>query len=177
MDLSKEKESRLSTRDRYDILTFAIEAADDNGFVNSFIFERALYCYAAIVLTEDDLQEDIRSKVTENLVDAWDYLIQNNIIQDLMKEYSEELNQLADESVIWFDEYNKYAVSARGILSLVEQFTGDALSSAASALRDTAEETGITNILNIADEWGMNRTTQTNREERDWELKEQETLF
>ena len=41
MDLSKEKSNRLSAKDRYDILTFAIEAADDNGFVRRYSFS---YC-------------------------------------------------------------------------------------------------------------------------------------
>ena len=152
MDLSKEKSNRLSAKDRYDILTFAIEAADDNGFINSFVFERAIYCYAAIILTEDELKDNIRSKVAENLVEAWDWLVENNTIQELMAEYKEEFDVLADEGTIWFEEYDKYATSARGILSLVEQFSEDIVSNAASTLRSTAKETGISNVIQIADD-------------------------
>lgn len=178
MDLSKEKSNRLSAKDRYDILTFAIEAADDNGFVNSFVFERALYCYAAIVLTEDDLQEDIRQKVNNNLIEAWDYLVQNNIIQELAEEYGEELDQLANEGATWFEEYDKYATSARGILSLVETFTGNAVSNAATALQDTARQTGVANIIQLADEWGMNRDSLASPQEtKDWEEKDEESLL
>lgn len=178
MDLSKEKSNRLSAKDRYDILTFAIEVADDNGFVNSFIFERAIYCYAAIILTEDELKDNIRSKVAEDLIEAWDYLVQSNIIQELMEEYSNELNVLADEGAIWFEEYDKYATSARGILSLVEEFTGSAVTNAASALQNTAEETGISNIIQIADEWGMNReAVKPERVKKDYEEKDIESLF
>lgn len=178
MDLSKEKSNRLSAKDRYDILTFAIEAADDNGFVSSFVFERAIYCYAAIILTGDELKDDIRSRIADNLIEAWDYLVQSNIIQELMEEYGEELNTLADEGIIWFEEYDKYATSARGILSLVEQFTGNAVSNAASALQTTAEQTGVANIIQIADDWGMNRRDLVpERVERDWEEEAEEFLF
>ena len=178
MDLSKEKSNRLSAKDRYDILTFAIEAADDNGFVNSFVFERAIYCYAAIILTEDELKDDIRSRVADNLIEAWDYLVQSNIIQELMEEYGKELNILADEGAIWFEEYDKYATSARGILSLVEEFTGSAVTNAASALQNTAEETGISNIIQISDEWGMNReAVKPERAKKDYEEKDIESLF
>lgn len=152
MDLSKEKESKLSSRDRYDILTFAIEAADDGGFVSSFIFERAIYCYAAVVLAEDNLKDDIRSKVADNLIDAWDYLVQNNIIQELKDEYQKEFDLLAEEGEIWLEEYELFSSSARGVLSVVEQFTGDSVVNAAAALKDTAEQTGVANILEIADE-------------------------
>ena len=178
MDLSKEKSNRLSAKDRYDILTFAIEAADDNGFVNSFVFERAIYCYAAIILTEDELKDNIRSKIAENLVEAWDWLVENNTIQELMTEYKEEFDILANEGAIWFEEYDKYATSARGILSLVEQFSGDIVNSAASALRNTAEETGISNIIQIADDWGMNRELlKPERKIKDYEEKDIESLF
>lgn len=178
MDLSKEKSNRLSAKDRYDILTFAIEAADDNGFVNSFVFERAIYCYAAIILTEDELKDNIRSKVANDLIEAWDWMVENDILQDLIAEYGDELNVLADEGAIWFEEYDKYATSARGILSLVEEFTGSAVTNAASALQSTAEETGISNIIQIADEWGMNReAVKPERAQKDYEEKDVESLF
>lgn len=176
MDLSKEKESKLSSRDRYDILTFAIEAADDGGFVSSFIFERAIYCYAAIVLAEDNLKDDIRSKVADNLIDAWDYLVQNNIIQELKDEYQKEFDLLAEEGEIWLEEYELFSSSARGVLSVVEQFTGDSVVNAAAALKDTAEQTGVANILEIADEWGMNRRNLV-PEKKVVENKEEGTLF
>lgn len=176
MDLSKEKESKLSSRDRYDILTFAIEAADDGGFVSSFIFERAIYCYAAVVLAEDNLKDDIRSKVADNLIDAWDYLVQNNIIQELKDEYQKEFDLLAEEGEIWLEEYELFSSSARGVLSVVEQFTGDSVVNAAAALKDTAEQTGVANILEIADEWGMNRRNLV-PEKKVVENKEEGTLF
>ena len=95
-----------------------------------------------------------------------------------MEEYEEEFNTLADEGTIWFEEYDKYATSARGILSLVEQFTGNAVTSAASALQTTAEQTGVANIIQIADDWGMNRRDLVpERVERDWEEKAEESLF
>lgn len=178
MNLAQEKTCSLSARDRYDILTFAISAADDNGFVNSFIFERAMYCYAAIMLTKDDVKDDIRSKVSANIIDAWDYLVQSNIIQELRDQYADDLDYLAKEGEVWLDEYDAYAVSARGILSLVETFTGNAVSDAANALRATAEETGVTNVINIAQDWGMNRDAlKESHEEKEWAEKDPESLL
>lgn len=178
MDLFKEKESRLSSRDRYDILTFAIEAADDGGFVSSFIFERAIYCYAAILLTEDEVKDNIRSRVSDNLINAWDYLIENDIIQELAEEYKKEFDLLAEEGEIWLEEYELFSSSARGVLSVVEQFTGDSVVNAANMLKNTAEQTGVSNILEIADRWGMNRQNIIPEKiPADWDKKEEETLF
>ena len=177
INLAQEESYKLSAKDRYDILNFAIEAADDGGFVSSFVFERAMYLYAAIIL-EEDKADNIRKKITQNLIEAWDYVIQEKIIQEMQEKYSNDLDKLADEGWTWFEEYNNYVLSARGILSLVEQFTGNAVTSAASALRNTADETGITDILNIADEWGMNRDILKEKKKiNDWDNKEEETLF
>ena len=57
INLIFEHDSHLSSQDRYDIISFAMEAADDNGFINSFVYERALYCYAAIMLYPERREE------------------------------------------------------------------------------------------------------------------------
>ena len=44
IDFEKEKSLALDAQERYDIIAFAMDAADDEGFINSFIFERALCC-------------------------------------------------------------------------------------------------------------------------------------
>lgn len=176
INLAQEESYKLSAKDRYDILSFAIEAADDGGFVSSFVFERAMYLYAAIILDEDRAN-DIREKITQNLIDAWDYAVQEKIIQEMLESYKDDLDQLAEEGWSWFEEYNKYILSARGVLSFAQEFSGDIVNSAAAALKDTMEETGVKNIIDIADEWGMNRTIL--KPEKTKEIKEEnsETLF
>ncbi len=69
LDLNKEKTSALSSAAQFDIINFAIQAAEENGFLNSFIFERALYCFAAIILN-DDRKEEISHLVSQGVVEA-----------------------------------------------------------------------------------------------------------
>lgn len=69
INLEIEKSLALDAQERYDIISFAMDAADDNGFINSFVFERALYCYAAIMLYPE-LKEDLSEKVASNLINA-----------------------------------------------------------------------------------------------------------
>ena len=176
INLAQEESYKLSAKDRYDILSFAIEAADDGGFVSSFVFERAMYLYAAIILDEDRAN-DIREKITQNLIEAWDYAIQEKIIQEMLESYKDDLDQLAEEGWSWFEEYNNYILSARGVLSFAQEFSGDIVSSAATVLKDTMEETGAKNIIDIADEWGMNRTILKSEETKEIKEENSETLF
>ena len=178
MDLTIEKELALNAKDRYDIYTFATEAADDNGFVNSFVFQRALYCYTILLLAEDEYKDQIRPLIAENLVQAWDKIIEDDILPKIIEQYPREMDMIGQEGKIWFDEYDKYAISARGILSLVEQFTNGAVVNAASSFKNAAEKSGVSEVLKIADDWGMNRRNLApDRQERDWEEKDQESLL
>ena len=104
MNLEFEKQRKLSTQDMYDILAFAVDAAEDNGFMNSFVFERAMYEYAAIMVFQED-KEILAPKVAQNVNTAWDYMLEEGYIDRLIEEYQPELDMLADCGGRWMEEY------------------------------------------------------------------------
>lgn len=156
IDFEKEKSLALDAQERYDIISFAMDAADDNGFINSFIFERALCCFAAIMLYPEH-KDTIAKAVAEDLLRSWNTLIENGIIENMFNEYKDVLDVLFQESEQWYQEYSDYAHSARGVLEMVQTFTGDITQNAAKLLTHTAEESGVKEMLEVANEWGMNR--------------------
>lgn len=156
INLIFEHDLHLSSQDRYDIISFAMEAADDNGFINSFVYERALYCYAAIMLYPER-REEIGDLLSDSPIVAWEQLIEDGTIATMKEEYNEELNVLSDEGAVWYDEYADWAHSARGILDMVQNFTGDIVQAAARKLQGAAQQSGVSELLDIADDWGMNR--------------------
>lgn len=156
INLEQEKDWLLSAQDRYTILSFATQAADEEGFVNHFIFERALWLYAAIMLLEDEKAEIVREATAENLMKAWNTFVHDGTLQELRDYYAPELDHLAEEAVDWLDNYEQFAYSARGIMNTVQQFTGDIVEAAAGRLSD-ASALGGAQLLQFADDWGMNR--------------------
>lgn len=156
INLDQELAATLSPQERYDIISFAMNAADDNGFINSFVYERALYMYAAIVLYPDQ-KDDLSSRVADNILDAWEYMIGENIIQTMLQEHKVAIELLTKEAQTWYEEYAEWAHSVRGILDVVQDYTGEIVDSAAKRLQQTSDETGVAQLLNIADDWGMNR--------------------
>ena len=64
---------KLTSQAIYDIIHFSAQSAEDNGFVNQYVFERALYAYAAIILYPDR-KEEIGRMVSNNILDAQQYL-------------------------------------------------------------------------------------------------------
>lgn len=156
INLEIEKSLTLSAQERYDIIAFAMEAADDNGFINSFIFERALYCYASIILYPEH-KDLLSAAIAKDLIRTWETIIENGLLEKMIEDYKDDLDQLATEGKIWYEEYSDWAHSARGILDMVQGFTGDIVQNAANRLTQTAEQTGVQQLLEVADDWGMTR--------------------
>lgn len=155
INLNEHKALCLSAQERYDIIDFATQAAEDNGFMNSFIFERALWLFAAIRLCEDRRSE-ITSLVADNLLNAWDTLLADGTLEDMVANFEPELNTLAEEGLIWLEEYTEFAHSARGLLDTLQQFSGDIVKSAAEQLQNMQVNGDLQQVFDIASNWGMN---------------------
>lgn len=163
INLDIEKQRKLSTQDMYEILHFAAQSAEDNGFVNSFVFERALFEYAAIILYPDR-KDEIAAKVSENINVAWDYLLDDGTIDDMYDKYKLDMDLLADEGNIWLKDFTKYLHSARGLLNTFQIFSGDIVKSAVEQFKVVSEDTNVQEVLDIADKWGMNNNPEKEQE-------------
>lgn len=154
---TNEKNSKLTSQDIYDIIHFAAQSAEDNGFVNQFVFQRALYAYAAIILYPERKAE-IGRMISENLLDAWNALLEDGTVEDMYDKYQTELNLLADNGVVWFTDYVKYLQSARGVFSVFQSFSGDIVNESVKRFKNAFSENDAQDVLDIVDKWGMNNS-------------------
>lgn len=154
-----ETAKKLTSQDMYDIIHFAAQSAEDNGFVNQFVFERALYAYAAIILYPDR-KEEIGHMVSNNILDAWDALLADGTIEDMNKNFAVDMDALGRIGSVWLDDYIKYLQSARGILSSFQEFSGDIIQTAVEKFKTVSEEVGANQVLEIANNWGMNNNPE-----------------
>lgn len=147
----------LTSQDIYDIIHFSAQSAEDNGFVNQYVFERALYAYAAIILYPDR-KEEIGRMVSNNILDAWDALVSDGTTSDMEKNFSSDIKIIGEVGSVWLDDYIKYLQSARGIFSTFQTFSGDIVESTVNRFKDAFNENDAKTVLEIADKWGMNNT-------------------
>lgn len=154
LDISLEKDKILSTQEMYEILDFAVQAAEDNGFINSFVFVRAMYMYAAIRLYEDR-REELQHIISEDLLGSWDKLVQDGTIEDMNKNYSIDMNLLADYGQVWMEEFTAYAHSARGLLNTIQEFSSDIVEQASAKFQQAVANDDIKKVTEIAEKWGM----------------------
>lgn len=154
-----ETAKKLTSQDMYDIIHFAAQSAEDNGFVNQFVFERALYAYAAIILYPDR-KEEIGRIVSDNILDAWDVLLADGTIADMNENFAVDMDALGRIGSVWLDDYIKYLQSARGILSSFQEFSGDIIQTAVEKFKTVSDEVGANQVLEIANNWGMNNNPE-----------------
>lgn len=154
-----ETAKKLTSQDMYDIIHFAAQSAEDNGFVNQFVFERALYAYAAIILYPDR-KEELGRIVSDNILDAWDALLADGTIADMNENFAVDMEALGRIGSVWLDDYIKYLQSARGILSSFQEFSGDIIQTAVEKFKTVSDEVGANQVLEIANNWGMNNNPE-----------------
>lgn len=158
--IQSEKEMKLSSQDVYDICDFATQAAYDNGFMNQYIFERALYVFTAIILHEElelDVKE-LQGLAASNINAAWTYLLDNGIIENLYDTCGKECDFIALIGKEWFDDYKSYIQSARGILTTIQDFTGGINEDLFKNFTELKNSKEINQVLETAQKWGMNNT-------------------
>lgn len=170
-----ETAKKLTSQDMYDIIHFAAQSAEDNGFVNQFVFERALYAYAAIILYPDR-KEELGRIVSDNILDAWDALLADGTIADMNENFAVDMDALGRIGSVWLDDYIKYLQSARGILSSFQEFSGDIIQTAVEKFKTVSDEVGANQVLEIANNWGMNNNPEkevqaiANKEKPEFEI-------
>lgn len=155
LDIALEKEKTLSTQEIYEILDFAVQAAEDNGFINSFVFVRAMYMYAAIRLYEDR-REELQQMINSDLLGSWDELVKDGTIENMNKDFYVDMNLLADYGQVWMDEFTAYAHSARGLLNTIQEFSADIVEQATQRLSSVVSNDDVKKVTDIAQEWGLN---------------------
>ena len=158
MRIEQEKNSVLTPQEMYEVISAAIDMADDDGFINSFVFERGLYVCAARILYEDKTEE-INTSLLEDgspLI-TWKKLLDDGVVDQMIAEYSESLDYLASLGEIWFDEYTEAAHSMRSLIDVIQTFMDGMAGNVGKQLDMFKQDADVQNVIDIADKWGLDR--------------------
>ena len=146
----------LTSQEIYDMINSCLEEAEDNGFLNQFVFERALVCHEVLLLIED-LDDIDGPMVAENPLTAFDHFLEMGYIQNLVKNHTATVDYIGKVAAQYFEDYEKYLLSIGGVLNKAEIFSSEVLQNMAGQMNDLAKNDDIQETLKIANEWGMNR--------------------
>lgn len=158
MNLVQEKNNVFTSQETYEIISTAIDMADDDGFINSYVFERALYVCAARVLYEDK-ENDINASLLEDgspLI-TWQKLLDDGVIEQMADEYPKSLDYLASLGQIWFEEYTEAAHSLRSLIDVIQTFMDGMSKNMGQQLDMFKQDADVQGVMDIADKWGLDR--------------------
>lgn len=166
IDISFEKERSIKTQDMYDIISFAIESANEGGFINTFVLERAIYVYTALILNEEK-REKIQEKNAISPLAAWDFIVEEGIVEELAENHAALLENLAEYAAVWADDRMEYEHSVRGLLDTIQTVSGDIVENMRKSLSETVENGDVKEVLKIANDWGLNRDIKEDETEEE----------
>lgn len=146
----------LTSQEIYDMINSCLEEAEDNGFLNQFVFERALVCHEVLLLIED-LDDIDGPMVAENPLTAFDHFLEMGYVQNLVKNHTATVDYIGKIAAQYFEDYEKYLLSVGGVLNKAEIFSSEVLQNMAGQFNDLTKNGDIQETLKIANEWGMNR--------------------
>lgn len=141
----------LTSQEIYDMINSCLEEAEDNGFLNQFVFERALVCHEVLLLIED-LDDIDGPMVAENPLIAFDHFLEMGYIQNLVKNHTDTVDYIGKVAAQYFEDYEKYLLSVGGVLNKAEIFSSEVLQNMAGQMNDLTKNGDIQETLKIANE-------------------------
>lgn len=158
INMNLEKDKKLSTKEICTIEDLAIQAAMDGGFVNRYVFERAIWVFTALSLLEESKKEGLRQCLVDaDVCAAFDYMIIQGITEELANNYSTDIELILSVSTDWIEDVTRYEQSPRGIVDSLSSLSGDIVNSAIQRLEEIGSNENLGYIQNIATQWGYGR--------------------
>ncbi len=167
LSIKLEQQMPLSPQEQYDIINTALNMANDNGFFNNFIFERAFWGLVTQKLVEEAMDIDVIS----NPLQAWNSLIEQGFVTKLYNTYgiskitiiTEEgteqisvLDYFSDNASAIAQDYVNYLLSLGGALAQSDMLSTNNLENFSQQLQDFMNNDNTLKTLEIADSWGIN---------------------
>lgn len=158
INIPVEKDYFITPQQTYDIISAAIEDAYDNGFINKYVFYRSMLVHTYITLEEPD--EVLASeKHLQAHLSPLEYWYDNlEAITAMLEKY--DTSYLEDIASSWIEDYTQYAYSLRGLLDNISELADSMMNRSEVDYAQLANNSDIQNALQIAKDWGMNRTVE-----------------
>jgi hypothetical protein len=151
LNIEQIKNCPLTSQEIYDMINSCLEEAEDNGFLNQFVFERALVCHEVLLLIED-LDDIDGPMVAENPLTAFDHFLEMGYIQNLIKNHTATVDYIGKVAAQYFEDYEKYLLSIGGVLNKAKIFSSEVLQNMAGQMNDLTKNGDIQETLKIANE-------------------------
>ena len=162
INIKKEEENIFNPQMIYNAVANAVLDAYDDGFMNQYIMEHALYChlFAQLQYQEDDEErEEVSAKIHANPLLFWMENIED--IKQMVEQYEADLADISRIAENWYIDYTTYAYSMRGMLDNLSDIMTGVTQRAEDELQQMNENGDLEEVKKIAQKWGIDNTSDS----------------
>lgn len=164
INIPVEKDYFITPQQTYDIISAAIEDAYDNGFINKYVFYRAMLSHLYVTL--ENLDEINSAEEHMNIhtspLEYWYEHIDG--ISEMLDKYQKEMSYLEETASQWIQDYIEYAYSLRGLLDNISTLVASGAEKVQQEYDNFTNSNDLKEAMKIAEEWGFNRETDSPKE-------------
>lgn len=140
----------MKSQDIYSAIDYALDTATDNGYLNHFLFIRALN--VALALVEYPL--DVKVNDGDTVLDIYDRLKEKGIIDKMIHDV--DMSDIYDQAHTEFYNYQQHLDSFGGSMNVFMDFINKKFSQGITELKEKISSEDIEKVQAIAENWGMN---------------------
>ncbi len=162
INIKKEEENVFNPQMIYNATANAVMDAYDDGFMNQYIMEHALYCHLLAQLKYQDDEEEceeISAKIHKNPLVFWMENIEE--IKEMVDNYEDDLMEVSRISEKWYSDYTAYAYSMRGMLDNLSDIMTGVTQRAEDELQQLNTNGDFEEVRKIAQKWGIDNSNDS----------------
>ncbi len=139
----------MNSQDLYSAITYALDAANDNGYLSHFVFVKALNVALATIL----IPHKFEVQENENVLSLYDRLDKEGVIH----EATDKLNMCSiyDMANLEFKNYQKHLDGVSGSIGAFMDFVNNKFTDGIKELSQTINNSDMQKVQEIASNWGM----------------------
>lgn len=157
VNIETEKNLTVTSEEVNTIVASAINEADNNGFVNRFVFSRAMWVYLYLMLLEDaDAKKALKKRINkEGVLNLWDSLVKDGSIGNMLATHEEDVNFVAEVANEMYDSYVQFNQSIRGTIVNIQELGSEMIQSAMGSMNKMLADGKYAEVMNIAQQLGF----------------------
>lgn len=133
----------------------ALNTAEVEGFINPVAFGTVIWLYLTVGLRPELTEELDKIIETDSVFAAMDKLQNDGVINDLIKDHSDDVIYTFSLAEMWYRQYAKFTPTFAGQVGKLSFLTEDFVKDAIQGVQKVLSEGNAEKVMQIAEAWGM----------------------
>lgn len=151
----QERSCKLEPQKVYDVVAMTVDAANDEGFINPYILDRALVEFFVTAIS-DDLNDKYFERLAHGEINGvWKDMLKDDTVFSTLDDESASFEFVCNVAADWCDAYKEYLSSPACVVNAIQKITSDMSNAMNGTINNALTDENINEVMKIATDWGM----------------------